>query len=251
LTIDCADPAVPTDDRNLIVRAANLLRPFASASSGPLANYHVELSKTVPMGGGLGGGSSNGAAALFALNGLWNAGLSRQQLAELAAQLGSDVPFFLHQPSAICSGRGEIVRSIAAPACRWAVLILPGMAMPTAAVYRRFDALPAEGSASNTAAAQSIAPAIGSVDLAEWCSLSAEELLPRLVNDLEPPAYDLRPDLAALRTAAEAIAARPVRMSGSGSTLFTLFDTKDGAERAAQEISRRLNTKALAVRIAP
>jgi len=248
IALTCDNPAVPIDDRNLVVRAARLLSAEGSsrAPSTPITirkttpKTTIALTKAIPMGGGLGGGSSNGGIALLALNTLWSLGLSIDRLSDLAAKLGSDVPFFLHGPSALCTGRGEQITPIAPPRCEWAVLMLPDFPIATAAAYRRLDELRGSNFDENQVAD----------DLSAWPKLSAGDLLPRLANDLEAAAFDLQPALGKLRQAAEEIAARPVRMSGSVSTLFTLFDTKDGAEAVGQEIHKRLSLKTIAVRLA-
>lgn len=263
VTLVSSDPTLPVDDRNLIVRAARLLQAHVAESmtnalGGEVIDEHrrraweesnrvpgvsIRVAKAIPMGGGLGGGSSNAAATLLGLNELWKLSLGRQQLTALAARLGSDVPFFLFGPSSVCESRGEIVRPIGPPAvCKWVLLMLPAISMPTPAVYQRFDTMHVSDSASGWDE---------SVDWSQWRTLVAEELLRKLRNDLEPPAFDLVPELGVLRASAEQIAARPVRMSGSGSTLFTLFDTKDEAQRTESEIQRQLSVRTHVVPIAP
>ncbi len=255
VTLVSSDPTLPVDDRNLIVRAARLLQthamtPMTNAPQGDVAGerrrraweesggppgVHVRVAKAIPTGGGLGGGSSNAAATLLGLNALWNLSFDQQQLTAMAAQLGSDVPFFLSGASSVCQGRGEIVRPIDPPAvCKWVLLMLPEISMPTQAVYQRFDTMHDSASASGWDEA---------VDWSQWRTLVAEELLRVLRNDLEPPAFDRVPELGVLRESAEQIAARPVRMSGSGSTLFTLFDTKSDALAVENEIQRQLSVR--------
>jgi 4-diphosphocytidyl-2-C-methyl-D-erythritol kinase len=163
----------------------------------------------------LAGGSSDAASTLMALG--------RENLQPIAAKLGSDVAFFLRGGSAVCTGLGETVRPINPPACGWAVLILPPFGMPTPAVYKKFDEM-------NLGRSQSIET---EPDWFAWTELSAEKLLPHLVNDLEPPAFALNPQLRQIRDDWERRLGRPVRMSGSGSTLFTLFDTHVEANAAA------------------
>lgn len=220
IRLTCSDPTIPADARNLVWRAAAALRP----AGGP--GVAMRLTKSIPAGGGLGGGSSNAAATLVALNDFWGLRHSRQRLSEIAAALGSDVPFFLNGPSSVCTGRGEIVTPVPPPACGWALLILPGIAMPTPAVYRRLDELRA-GAAGDVA----------SVDPQRPPAANAAALLSRLVNDLESPAFDLSPELARIRTVAEDRLNRPVRMSGSGSTLFTLYDDESQAALGSELMS--------------
>jgi 4-diphosphocytidyl-2-C-methyl-D-erythritol kinase len=213
----------------------------AARRVGPVA---AVLEKRIPLGAGLGGGSSDAARTLAGLNRLWQVDWPAGRLAEVAAQLGSDVPFFLHGPSSVCTGRGEVVRPVPPPSrARWAVLVLPDVHMPTPAVYRRFDEL---GLGFDEEIARE-------PDWDEWSALSAKDLLARLVNDLEAPAFALRPDLAELRRGLEVQLGRVVRMSGSGSSLFTLFDEAeaDQARAAAAGISSRPGIRALAAAVAP
>jgi len=207
----------------------------------------VALAKRIPVGAGLGGGSSDAARTLVGLNRLWNAGWAADQLSGFAARFGSDVPFFVvaafQGPSAACEGRGEIVRPLPTPAPKWAVLVLPPFGLSTRDVYARFDEM---GLGHDDAVA-------AGPDLRDWTGRGARELLPRLVNDLEPAAFSASPELAALRSGIERTAGRTVRMSGSGSSLFTLFDAgeADDAAAAARLIGERHAVTAVAVELAP
>ncbi len=233
LTFTCDDPTLPTDERNLVVKAITALA--ARLNRDPAVAVH--LAKKVPAGGGLGGGSSDAAHALMAVADLWGA-TDPAMLAAVAAGVGSDVPFFLYGPSSVCRGRGEVVTPVAPPAvAKHAVLVLPNMAVSTPAVYRRFDEM---GLGSDTA---------GDLGEGAWTSLPAAELMRHLVNDLEPPAFALRPDLGELRSRLERTLGRVVRMSGSGSTLFTLFDDPGSAADAAASIDGP-GTRAVAVAVA-
>lgn len=199
------------------------------------------LAKRIPLGAGLGGGSADAAATLRGLNALWRAGWSNDRLAKLAAALGSDVPFFLHGPSSVCTGRGERVSPVPPAAARWAVLVLPDVHMSTAEVYRRFDALDL---GYDDAIARPPA-------WTEWASLPTDELMPRLVNDLEQPAFEIRPELGRLRERIELALARPVRMSGSGSSLFALFDEQPEAHARAEMMGNTFGVRAIAVQLCP
>jgi 4-diphosphocytidyl-2-C-methyl-D-erythritol kinase len=264
VSLTCDDPSLKCDSSNLIVRAARALQeeverhhagsertrdgpdlPCATRSgpsrirSGPGVKVH--LTKRIPVGGGLGGGSSDAAHMILALNRLWNLYWPTARLAPLAATLGSDVPFFLHGPSSLCTGRGEIVEPIPAPKARWAVIVMPGFALPTPDVYRKFDEL-----GLGAAQAVNIRP-----PLQNWTQLSARELLKELSNDLEPAAFAICPQLSDLRRDIEQTLGRPVRMSGSGSSLFSLFDDSSEANSAAARIHDRHAVKTAAVEIAP
>jgi 4-diphosphocytidyl-2-C-methyl-D-erythritol kinase len=164
---------------------------------------------------------------------------SPAQLAALAAGLGSDISFFLHLPSAVCTGVGETVAPIPAPAPRWALLIFPPFAMATPRVYREFD----EMKLGDTSAIET------QPNWLAWAALPAGQLLPKLINDLEAPAFHLNPPLGRLRAEWENQLGRPVRMSGSGSTLFTLFDHREEADAAIAETSQRVSIVELAPEI--
>jgi 4-diphosphocytidyl-2-C-methyl-D-erythritol kinase len=250
----CSDPRIPADDRNLVVRAATLLKcewreslntgeRNAGAPPRDLPGVSLDLHKQIPSGGGLGGGSSDAASTLIGLNRFWNLGLSPDQLARLGARLGSDIAFFFG-PSSVCTGRGEIVRPIDPPAPKWIVLIFPDLAMPTPAVYRKFDEM-------KLGDRRLIDDVSARPDWNSWARLPARELLPRLVNDLEPPAFAISPDLARLRQRIERDIDRIVRMSGSGSTLFTLCDDKSEAEEIAASVMARHSVKTIATLLAP
>ena len=180
------------------------------------------LHKRIPPCAGLAGGSSDAASTLMALNRVWKLGWTRSRLSAFAAQFGSDLSFFFAETgSAICTSRGEIVRPIARPdICRWAILMLPNFSMSTPDVYRRFDEMQLGDERSIR----------DEPDWLTWTKLPAAELMPRLINDLEPPAFSLRPQLGELRGALETKLGRVFRMSGSGSSLFSLCDRFDEAE---------------------
>jgi 4-diphosphocytidyl-2-C-methyl-D-erythritol kinase len=240
ITLTCDDPVIPCDASNLIVKTASaLLRPeLVEGSAVPpsearrrgIVGISAALQKRIPVGAGLGGGSSDGASTLIVLNQLLGLNWPPDRLSDLAARFGSDLPFFFHGPSSVCSGRGEIVTPTPSLKPQWVVLILPGIHMATAGVYRRFDEM-----------------GLGNPDLLsdarDWrqlATLDALDLLPHLVNDLEAPAYSLSPPLADLHARATQAIGRIVRMSGSGSSLFTLFDAADEAHEGAEILRRQL-----------
>lgn len=134
------DIASVPEESDLIVRAAHLLKAAARGRTGTggrdvgMLGADIAIDKRLPMGGGLGGGSSDAATTLLALNHLWQTGLSRAELMALGLQLGADVPFFLFGQNAFAEGIGEALVAVATPAC-WYVVIEPGVAVPTAAIF--------------------------------------------------------------------------------------------------------------------
>ncbi len=259
VSLTCDPPGLPCDAGNLVVRVAlawqaALKAPVGGAGVGHGADaterersgtavdtLRATLGKRIPIGAGLGGGSSDAARTLLALDRLSGTNWSTAALSAFAAEFGSDLSFFVHAASAVCTGRGEIVRAIARPAPRWAVLVLPSMEMPTGPVYRQFDEM--ELGRDDDVSREP--------DWGQWVTLGAAALLPRLANDLEPAAFAIAPPLGRLRDDAERLLARPVRMSGSGSSLFTLYDDKAAAGAAADVVAASLHVPAEAVEVAP
>ena len=275
-TFICDAPSVPCDANNLVVKAvaaladsvakgtsAGLIASWASSKhltekemseeardldrepsireGGATTDFglSVALQKRIPVGAGLGGGSSDGAFTLIALNRLWNLNWPRQRLMEIAKSIGSDVPFFLNGPSAIVRGRGEEVEKFWRPAIQWVLLVVWPKPLTTAQVYGKFDEM-----------------GLGSKFEPEppweqWLELESQELLPRLANDLEPAAFAIDPSLGRARVELEQLLARPVRMSGSGSTLFSLYSHLNEAQAAAKLVMEKLSLKSLAVELAP
>jgi 4-diphosphocytidyl-2-C-methyl-D-erythritol kinase len=242
--LSCDDPSIPIDESNLIARAAAAMLDEAAAAAHRRAepwSLSAVLHKRIPVGAGLGGGSSDGAATMIALNSMLGLNGSRDRLAQLASRFGSDLPFFFFGPSSVCTGRGEIVQPIAPPKARHVILLLPENHMPTPAVYRRFDDM----NLGRDDALRNVP------NWDQWSTLSAADLLPLLINDLEPPAFAINPRLATLHQRATDALGRIVRMSGSGSSLFSLFDSRPEAESAAVYLSQELKTRVIAVDLCP
>jgi 4-diphosphocytidyl-2-C-methyl-D-erythritol kinase len=218
-SLTCDDPTLPSDGSNLVLRAARAL----ARSTGLNRGAEFTLQKRIPAGAGLGGGSSNAALTLVMLNEVWQTGRSRAELAQVGGELGSDVPLFLHGPLCVIRGRGEHVEEL--PACldAWAVLILPALQCATPAIYRAWDARPS----------RTVHPPLAEI----LSSLNAPDaLMPLLFNDLEQPAFDVAPELAVLARAVEAAGGRRVCLTGSGSGLFHLFNTRADAEEFARRV---------------
>lgn len=216
ITLDSTDRDLPRDASNLVLRAARLL----VERSGHARGVSCRLVKNIPVGGGLGGGSSDAAMTLAALNELWGLNWPRWRLLDLAAELGSDVSFFLVGGSAVIHGRGELVQPVELPWRGWVVLMLPGWGISTAKVYQawRAESCPKE--------AGSALPA-GVSDAVEW--------MRRTFNMLETAALEVCPALREMMARVERMANRPVRLSGSGSTFFTAFDEREEAEYFARQ----------------
>ncbi|MFT3787160.1 MAG: 4-(cytidine 5'-diphospho)-2-C-methyl-D-erythritol kinase [Tepidisphaeraceae bacterium] len=239
ISLACDDPALPCDGSNLIVRAALALPGAMSRLAADGRRVGARLTKRIPTGGGLGGGSSNAAATLVAIDRLLDLRTSNDDLLRIAGLLGADVPFFLGSPSSIATGRGEHLEPAPTPTPKCIALMFPSFGVSTAQCFRTLDTM------------RPIAPTdtLDPFDVVAWSKLPARELLPLLVNDLEPPAFTIAPQLGDLRATCEARLGSIVRMSGSGSTLFTLFDEPAEAEHAIRRLDGivRATTATLAV----
>ncbi|NYT96659.1 4-(cytidine 5'-diphospho)-2-C-methyl-D-erythritol kinase [Salinispora sp. H7-4] len=214
------------DESNLVIRAARALA--SSAGVPPHARLH--LRKQIPLAGGLAGGSADAAAALVACDALWGTGLSRDELAEVAAGLGSDVPFLIHGGTALGTGRGEAVSPVLArpTVWHWVVAVADG-GLSTPVAYRELDRLREAGAAG---------PPLGSTDtlLAALRQSDPRVLAAALGNDLQDAALALRPSLAATLKAGEAAGALAGIVSGSGPTCVFLATGAAEAERIAAEL---------------
>jgi 4-diphosphocytidyl-2-C-methyl-D-erythritol kinase len=194
----------------------------------------LRLDKRIPIGGGLGGGSSDAAAMLHAVNDLFDLGLSVTELARLGSEIGSDVPYFVTGGSAIVEGKGDQVRPHQLMPELHAVLAFPERACPTAAVYRRFDEL---GAAKlRTAVVKELADAMPAAAATEG-----------LFNDLTEAAVSIDPTLRDIRDQLAELAERPAHLSGSGSTWFVLCNDSLHADHLAAAIESRLELPAVPV----
>ena len=218
----CDDLSLPTGDDNLVVRAA---RSFLQAISGGVT-LRIELKKRIPHGAGLGGGSSDAASTLLGLNELLGAGVPVQELAKLAGEIGSDVPFFLFRSAAVCRGRGELVTPASIQQSLPLLLLKPSFGVPTPWAYSRWkDAVELLG--------VSYAPQ-------EFGGLT-------FTNDLERPVFEKHLFLGQLKMW---LLAQPevavAMMSGSGSTMFAVLRDANAAEpltdRAKTELDPELWT---------
>jgi 4-diphosphocytidyl-2-C-methyl-D-erythritol kinase len=219
---------VPTDRRNLVWRAAVLLAEHA----GVKAHAAIDIAKSIPAAAGLAGGSADAAAALVALDALWNTGATRGDLADLAAQLGSDVPFSLLGGVALGSGRGERLSPVLARRQTHWVLGIAREGLSTPAVYAELDRLRATGRLTDGAELPSPQPVIAALG-----SGPPSALAETLVNDLEAPAIALRPDLRRALTAASGAGALAAVVSGSGPTVAALTEDEDAAVRLAATLA--------------
>ena len=211
LRLDVRPGVAPEGPANLVWRAATTLWK-AIGRSGEPHGVRLTLEKEIPSAAGLGGASADAAAALVGLHAFWRARLSRRAVFELAAELGSDVPFFLVGGTALALGRGEDVVPLADVRPMRLALVKPPFAVVTPDAYRWFDADLDERQLPETDAV-SAALDVG------W---PTDPL--RLINDLQAPVGRRHPDIAAMTHALARAGARAALMSGSGSAVFGVFD---------------------------
>ena len=232
----CPDSGLPTDHENLVHRAAQLILDERGSGAG----VRLELRKRIPVGAGLGGGSSDAAATLKGVNELLGRSLATRDLHRLAVRLGADVPFFLLGCSALAEGIGDRLTPVAAVPEVWTLLAYPGFQVSTRWAYEHLPL--------TTMANRSNLSALGATPAGEATSyhsrlhgrlcLTWEDLLCLLVNDFEPLVFSHYPQLEEIRQALLAAGARAAPMTGSGPTLVGLF-ASEGEARAAEDRVRR------------
>jgi 4-diphosphocytidyl-2-C-methyl-D-erythritol kinase len=226
IELEGASEAIPADATNLAYRAAEA---FAE-DAGLNCRIGLRIEKRLPAGAGLGGGSSDAGAVLRTLCDLFPGALDESRLAELALELGADVPFFLDPRPAMVSGIGERLEALDGLPSLPVLLANPGVALATADVFRTFAAI--QPALTKSAPNRRIPPLSGAKG-SGWTFAGAAGL--SLENDLEPIAVRLCPPIARLQRQIRAAGAQAVGMSGSGATVFGLFESAKAAKRALDE----------------
>ncbi len=240
ISVHCDHPDVPTDERNLVWKAASLLRETAGIDRG----VSIEIVKRIPTAAGLGGGSSNAAVTLLALLQLWQLDLPLRQLFSLASRLGADVPFFLVGGTCLGVGRGDEIYPLAGIEVSHLLLVNAGILVPTREVYA---SLPPELTKPEATvkmplslelAHEAVSARLNSVRTgAQEGSGHDEGAVPwragLLRNDLEIPVLPRYPELAQVRRQLVELGATDSLMSGSGSTVFAIFDNDQTRQEAA------------------
>ena len=214
LRLEANDEGLPPTEENLVMKAAHLLRERADGLSGA----RMRLSKAIPVAAGLGGGSSDAAAALRGLNQMWDLDLPREALEQIAARLGSDVPFFVHGGTALAEGRGERITPLSDLPPQELLIVLPPLTL--ADKTRRMYSLLTPADYTDGSAARRLADAIH-----QGKPLADEQLF----NVFDGPAFRAFPELERLRRALLEAGARSVHLAGSGPALFALAG--DAAKR--------------------
>jgi len=217
--LTCNQPDIPIDESNLCYRAYQLLR---DATAQPL-HVRLHLEKKIPAGAGLGGGSSNAAVTLMALNRLFELNLPNDLLFQLATQLGSDVPFFLTGGMCRGRGRGEILEPLDDLPAFWVLLITPPVAVSTSWAYQNYNKLGLTKTEKYRKLPSSNILQLTSAELAEICQ-----------NDLEAAVFEKYEELARIKARLQESGAMVSSMTGSGSAMFGLFRTRQEAQEQAK-----------------
>jgi len=222
LAVTCDEPDIPTDRRNLVWKAASLLHRTATGKTTAPRDVLIDLRKRLPSEAGLGGGSSNAAMTLLALNKLWKLELDLASLSRIGARLGADVPYFLHGGTALGLGRGDDIYPLADMPPVHVVILRPGFGVATADAYIWFDE---ERRRVKEPHHRPVPPG--------WPAWSTT-----LRNDLETPVVGHHPAIGRIKQSLIDAGAAFAAMSGSGSAVFGLFERADAARRTANDLSR-------------
>ncbi|MGO1637126.1 MAG: 4-(cytidine 5'-diphospho)-2-C-methyl-D-erythritol kinase [Ancrocorticia populi] len=217
---------LPTDEQNLAVKAAMALRASFGGSDG----VHLEIDKRIPVAGGMAGGSADAAATLVACNELWELEASADELLEIAASIGSDVPFALMGGLAHGVGRGERLVPINADVHHYWVMITAPDGLSTPAVFGEFDQI-----MGYRPVPEALVPDTRDLQRA-LAAGNTSEIASLLINDLEEPAFSLRPGLRALYKAVKSRGMAAI-LSGSGPTVAVLAESKGAADQLAKELA--------------
>ncbi len=220
IEVECAHPAVPVDESNLVYQAAE--RFFAACDESMDRGVRIRIEKRIPVAAGLGGGSSNAAATLKGLNAHFGSPLSASRLSRIGLSIGADVPFFLFGKPALASGIGEQLVSFHGLPSTHLVVIYPGFPVSTASVFNQLNLRLTNSEKKPTKA------------LLKNMGFIAPD---HLHNDLETVALKAHPEIAAAKERLTALGAHGVLMSGSGPSVFGLFDNEQSALRAATDLS--------------
>jgi len=239
LQLTCSHPELPTDAKNLVHRAATSFLAAAKISDG----VKIHLQKNLPLAGGIGGGSANAAVTFSALNELFGAPLPPEKLHELAAALGSDVPFFLHDQPAPATGRGEKVQTLENfPALKGKAFFLvhPGFGISTPWSYQNLARFP-EALNGKAGRAVELISKLQAGDLSDAAD--------GFYNSLEAPAFDKFPVLQLYGEFLRENGALVSLMSGSGSTTFAIAENLAAAENLAEKFKARFGDRGWAATV--
>jgi len=224
IEVVCDDPRVPLGEENLAYRAAGLILRQLNRKPG----YRITLRKRIPVGAGLGGGSSNAAVTLLGINHLLGYPFEATALKEMALELGSDAPFFIEGGVAVGRGRGEILSKITLRRSFWIALVYPNLEISTRWAYQNFSLTKGE---KNIRLSEPMGPELDPFTAGRFA-----------VNELEGVVFARYPELAKLKEQLEARGAFLASLSGSGSSIFGVFEERAKAARSLRHLHREFST---------
>lgn len=235
IELSCGDPRVPTDQKNICYKATRLIQERSGINKGVL----IEISKSIPMEAGMGGGSSNGAAVLVGLNKMWGLGLNDAELMKLASELGSDVPFFIVGGTAMCRGRGDIVESRKLKVESY-IIIKPDVSVPTKWAYDEYDIKVRKsegpnvrnGSQNSEPITQSEGSTPSALPLFSSSALSC-------FNDLEDVVIARFPEIAKAKQDLLDAGCSYSQMTGSGSAVFGISGDQGIGDREMERLKAK------------
>lgn len=228
----CSDPTVPSGSENVVFRAASELGKRYGVTAGATIN----LEKRIPSPGGLGGGSSNAAVALMGLSRLWNLDVPNDELREVAAELGSDVPFFLYGGTAIGTGRGEIIEPIDDLNAEFVLIVTPDVAVSTGDAFAGLNAPSLTKSESGHI-----------LNVCRFELESLDLLHTALKNDFETTVFAAYPEVGRIKDTLLGLGAKQALMSGSGASVFGIFDNEQTRQQAIKALGVEANWRVFAV----
>jgi 4-diphosphocytidyl-2-C-methyl-D-erythritol kinase len=224
ITVNIENPEmlnIPMED-NLVFKTALRLKEITGSKKG----VFIKIKKEIPSGAGLGGGSSDAAVTLKGLNDLWSLGLKQKELMDIASEIGSDVPFFLNGPAAIVRGRGDIIEKIELKDSRILLLVKPDIRISSKWAYSEFDRIKGGEGNSPFNSPSYLKRGKGGV------SGKSNTWDDHTINDLEEPVFMRYPELKEIKERLLKSGALYAAMTGSGSTLFGVFNTEEEAHKA-------------------
>jgi len=224
IALHCDAAGLPTDASNLVVRAAGLLQEYTGTWEGA----DIRLEKRIPVAAGMAGGSGNAAAALVALNALWELGLGDETLSRLALKIGSDVPYCLRGGTVAATGRGEVMTPLAPLPETWFILVHPELELSTAAVYNS-PLLEKNSSCKFDGMTQDFRDALHALERADWGAV--------VFNRMETAVFPGYPDLRELSETLLGQGCMASAMSGSGPTVFGVCRDRGHAEKVGEAMT--------------
>ena len=230
--LTCNDENIPTDESNLIVKSANVLREKCSIKNG--AKIHLE--KNIPSPGGLGGGSSNAAIALLGLVKLWNLKIDFEDLVKIGAKLGADVPFFFYGGSCLGTGKGTNLLPINDLEEKFLLIVMPDVQVSTREAFARLNAPRLTNFSAKS--------------ILHLCQSEAEGFdlrQTKLKNDFETSIFAIEPEVKRVKETLLTCGAIQVSMSGSGASVFAIFDNKETRQATQKALENETSWRQFAV----